>query len=374
MGILSRLGSRWRGPVAVSAAVAVAAALAGYAAAGAGHAAGGHAGDGVVTLGNDGQAWRLTASVVSVRSQGAWVPVSTPVRPAAGNSVAKRGSLVLVAGLSGTRLTLAASRDGGRSWATSGAALAVPADSAFISVAPDARHWLVGAPGAASAGSVRQFSQAFVGSPGGALTPLTVPGPVASLAWRGPDLVVPGGPADSRLYVSSDLGRSWTDASKAVLGFTPPAANVPPAEPAFGPVLGLGAAAVVPVERVTSSGLSVDLEAATGAASYKSVGRVFAPGSYGGGSLQVASSSYGAGAAALVLPGTTTLYVVSGSAGLTRIAMSGLPASPDSVSFQSAADGIAQVTVRACGGGKSNCTVTVSEYATSDGGRTWDPA
>jgi hypothetical protein len=373
MSILGKPGSRWRGPVAVSAVVAVAATLAGYAAAGAGHPASGPAAGGVVTLGDNGQAWRLTDSVVSVRGQGTWVPVSTPVRPAAGNSVARRGSLVLVAGLSGNRLTLATSRDGGRSWATRGAELAVPADSAFISVAPDGRHWLVGMPGQSSAGSVRQFSQAFAGSPGGALTPLTVPGPVASLAWRGPDLVVPGGPANSRLYVSSDLGKSWTDASKAVLGFTPPAANVPPSGPAFGPVLGLGAAAVVPVEHVTSSGLSVDLEAATGAAAYKSIGHLFAPGSYSG-PLQLASSSYGTGAAALVLPGTTTLYLVSGSARVTRIAMSGLPASPDSVSFQSAADGIAQVTVRACGASKSDCTVTPSQYATSDGGRTWVPA
>ena len=121
MSILGKPGSRWRGPVAVSAVVAVAAALAGYAAAGAGHPASGPAAGGVVTLGDNGQAWRLTDSVVSVRGQGTWVPVSTPVRPAAGNSVARRGSLVLVAGLSGNRLTLATSRDGGRSWATRGA-------------------------------------------------------------------------------------------------------------------------------------------------------------------------------------------------------------------------------------------------------------
>jgi hypothetical protein len=370
-------GALWRGAMAVPVLISMTAVIAGCAAPGTGRAAhgsgrtGAQATERVVTLGRNGQAWQLASDTVSVRSQATWEPVNSPVTPAAGNSVVKDGSLILVAGITGTKLTLATSDDDGATWAINSAQLQSTTTSAFIALSPDMQHWLVGTQNFANTGSVSQYTQVFANSSSGALTPLEIPGSVANLAWVGSDLVVPGGPADSHLYVSTNLGTTWQDASEAVLGFVPPATNIPPTEPEFGPVIQLAdGTAVVPVGQVTSTGLSVDLEATTTATSYTSIGTITATGSYGPGTLALASSSYGPNAAAFVLPGTTDLYV-TGGASIATISMSGLPASPGSISFQDASNGIAQTTITACRNGKSDCTVTTSEYITSDGGRTW---
>lgn len=366
-----------RASLRVAGAVASAVLLASCAAHGTGHpgqAAKGGGERGVVTLSSNGQAWTLTANILSVRSAGAWQRINPPVTPAAGNSVVVRGKLVLVASLAGTTLTLAISRNGGATWTTSTARLSTPTTSASIALSPDARHWIVGPASSASAGGVSQYTEGFVNTSTGALAEVPVPGSVANLAWTSSGMVVPGGPADSHLYLSATMGKSWQDVSSAVLGYTPPAANIPPAEPVFGPVLGLsGGTAVVPVERTGPHGLSIRLEATTTGASYKKIGSARAAGNYGVGPITIASSSYGPDKAALVLPGTTTLYVVTSHAKPVMIHMTGLPASPGAISFQNTANGIAQVTVRSCANGKNNCTVTVSQYVTSDGGRTWTP-
>lgn len=124
-------------------------------------------------------------------------------------------------------------------------------------------------------------------------------------------------------------------------------------------------------QRVRGTSSDASAGSTTTGTSYTSIGTITAAGSYGFGPLLLASSSYGPGAATFVLPGTTDLDVVSNGSSTTRIQMSGLPASPDSISFQNASNGIAQTTVRACSGNKSNCTVNISQYVTSDGGRTW---
>lgn len=367
----------WRAPLRVVGAVTSAVLLASCAAHGTGQsgAANGGAGQrGVVTLSSDGQAWTLTANLLSARSDGAWQRISPPVTPAAGNSVVVRGKLVLVASITGTALTLAVSRNGGATWATSRARLAMPAAAASIALSPDSRHWIVGPAGSASAGSASQYSYGFVNTTARALAKVPVPGPVANLAWTNAGLLVPGGPADSHLYLSTTMGKSWQDVSRAALGFTPPAANIPPAEPVLGPLLGLSdGTAVVPVEHAGPNGLTVRLEATTTGTSYQKIGSAHAAGDYGAGLLAIASSSYGPDKAALVLPGTTTLYIVTSHAKPMTIHMRGIPASPDAISFQDTTSGIAQATVRSCASGKTNCTVTVTQYITSDGGRTWTP-
>jgi hypothetical protein len=366
----------WKAAAAVVSAVL----LASCAAHGTGPSAhpGGNAGRGersVMTLGSDGQVWTLTAKVISVRGAGTWQHISSPVKPAAGNSVVVRGKLALVASIAGTTLALAVSRDGGSTWRTSRARLRTPATSAYIALSPDAKHWAVGPASSASAGGASQYSYGFVNTARGMLTGVPVPGSMANLAWSGSGMVVPGGPADSHLYLSTDLGRSWRDVSRAALGFTPPAANIPATEPVFGPVLGLsGGTAVVPVERAGPKGLSIQLEATTTGTSYTTAGSAHASGSYGAGPIAIASSSYGPGKAVLVLPGTMSLYVVTSRGKPVTIHMSGLPVSPDSISFQDTANGIAQTTARSCANGKNNCTVTISQYLTSDGGRTWAPS
>lgn len=329
----------------------------------------------VMTLGSDGQVWTLTAKIISVRDGGSWRHISSAVQPAAGNSVVVRGKLALLASIAGPTLTLAVSRDGGRTWMTSKARLRTPETSADIALAPDGKHWAVGFASTASAGGASQYSYGFVNTAHGTLTAVSIPGSMANLAWSRSGMVVPGGPADSHLYLSTDLGRSWRDVSGAALGFTPPTANIPAAEPVLGPVLGLpGGTAVVPVERAGPKGLRIQLEATTTGTSYTAAGSVRAGGSYGAGPILIASSSYGPDKAALVIPGTMNLYVVASNGKPVMIHMSGLPVSPDSISFQDAVNGIAQATVRSCANGKVNCAVTISHYVTSDGGHTWTPS
>lgn len=327
----------------------------------------------IVTLSSNGQAWaELTSKVITVRSGSAWRQINSPAAPAAGGSVVVRGKLALVASLAGITLTLAVSRDGGGRWATSSVRLATPAAGAIIALSPDAKHWVVGPASSPSVGAASQYTYGYINTSKGTLSKVPVPGSMANLAWSGSSLVVPGGPAGSHLFVSANLGRSWRDVSRAVLGFTPPAANIPATEPVFGPVLGLsGGTAVVPVERTGPKGLTIQLEATTTGTSYKMIGSVHASGNYGAGPLAVASSSYGPDQAALVLPATMSLYVVASNARPALIHMSGLPVSPDSISFQDAAHGLAQTTVRSCANVKGHCTVSVSQYVTSDGGHTW---
>ena len=335
----------------------------------------GQGGRSVMTLGSDGQVWTLTAKVISVRGAGTWQHINSPVKPAAGNSVVVRGKLALVASIASTTLELAVSRNGGGTWMTSRARLRMPATSAYIALSPDAKHWAVGPASSASAGGASQYSYGFVNTAHGMLTEVSVPGSMANLAWSGSGMLVPGGPADSHLYLSTDLGQSWRDVSRAALGFTPPAANIPATEPVLGPVLGLsGATAVVPVERTGPKGLSIRLEATTTGTSYTAAGSAHAAGSYGAGPIAIASSSYGPDKAVLLLPGTMSLYVVASHGKPVMIRMSGLPVSPDSISFQDTANGVAQTTVRSCANGKGNCTVTISQYVTSDGGHTWTPS
>lgn len=327
----------------------------------------------IVTLSSNGQAWAaLTSKVITVRSGHAWRQISSPAAPAAGGSVVVRGKLALVASLADMTLTLAVSHDGGGTWATSRVRLATSATGATIALSPDTKHWVVGPASSPSAGAASQYSYGYINTSKGTLSEVPVPGSMANLAWSGSSLVVPGGPAGSHLYFSDNLGKSWRDVSRAVLGFTPPAANIPATEPVFGPVLGLsGGTAVVPVERTGPKGLTIQLEATTTGTSYKIIGSVHTSGNYAAGPLAVASSSYGPDKAALVIPATMSLYVAAGNAEPALIHMSGLPVSPDSISFQDTANGFAQTTVRSCANAKSHCTVTVSQYVTSDGGHTW---
>jgi hypothetical protein len=330
------------------------------------------AGRETVTLSRDGQAWALASHAVLVRAANSWAQVNPPVTPAGGNSVVVRGQLELVASVTGPQLTLAISHNGGATWTEATASLSTPTSDVYVAVSPDATHWIVGPAGSASMGSASQYSYAFVNTSSGGLAQVSLPGAAENMSWSGSDLVVPGGPADSHLYLSADLGQTWQDVSAAVLGFAPPTANIGPTEPLFGPVLGLpDGTAIVPVEHVNAQGLTVDLEAITSASTYRMIGSVAAQGDYGVGPYDLPSSTYGSQQVAVVLPGSSNLYVVGSEGAPAVISMSGLPVAPDSVSFQDSVHGVAQTTVRACASGKTDCSVTVSEYATSDGGSTW---
>lgn len=329
----------------------------------------------VLAAGCAAQSATLTTKVISVPSAGSWQRLHAPVKPAAGNSVVVRGRLALVASITGPVLALAVSRDGGSTWVITRARLRAPETAAYIVLSPDAAHWAVGFASTASAGAASQYSDGFVSTTRSPLTPVTIPGSMASLAWTQSGLLVPGGPASSHLYLSTSLGRTWHDVSRAALGFTPPAADIPATEPVLGPVLGLpGGTAIVPVEHPGRRALRLQFEATTTGTSYTTAGSVTLPGSYATGPIAIAASSYGPAQAAFALPGTTSLYIVTSHGRPVLIHMSGLPAAPDTISFQDTAHGTAQTTTRTCAHGKRNCTVTISRYITTDGGRSWTPS
>lgn len=327
----------------------------------------------VTTLGKQGQVWRLTGTTVYVRSGRNWTSIRPPLAPAVGGSVVTRGRLILVASIRGMTLTVSSSRDGGRIWAEHTAQLRSPAAGATILLSPDGRRYIVGPDEQTNTGSVSHYSEGFVNETDGSLTELSMPGPASSLAWVGSALLLPGGPANTHLYLSTDLGSSWVDVSARLLGFTPPSSNVPVTGPFFGPIVGLSdGAAIIPAEHMTTGGqLSINLHTTTTGLSYSTIDRLSVPGHYSGGPISLAISSYGPDQAVLAEPGTTDLIVINDQRITATIHASGLRVTPDAISFQDASNGVAQSTVRSCANGKADCTETVTSYATADGGRTW---
>lgn len=194
----------------------------------------------VATLGIEGQAWMLAGDTVSVRNGTAWQAISPPLPPAPGSSVVLRGRLAVVASLNGTILTVQTSSDAGVTWSKHAAALNAPTTGVTVALSPaSVTHYIVGADPQISAGAPSQYTVGFVNNPDGSLKQVSVPGPVAKLAWSGSTLLVPGGPMSTHLYRSTDNAATWSDVSKLVLGFTPPAFNVPVTSAAFGAIVSL---------------------------------------------------------------------------------------------------------------------------------------
>jgi hypothetical protein len=181
---------------------------------------------------------------------------------------------------------------------------------------------------------------------------------------------MPVGPLRSRLYLSPDEGHSWTP--QRVAGPVAPDRDVAPDAPVFGAPVSVTGGAVVPVTTHTGSQTSATLYRTTDGRTFAPIGQLSLGPDIGPG-VGPAASSYGADAVVMADPFSTALHVFAGGVEH-AVAGAGLPAPVDSLSFDGATDGLAQVTVRGCSGAKAGCVEELRIYRTSDGGATWQRA
>jgi hypothetical protein len=324
-----------------------------------------------VVLDSGGHAWTLTAGhavLVSTDAGRQWRSVQLPGRPAIGHSVVVSGSVIAAVTVTSGGLAYQRSTDGGTTWSTIAVRTQTPTDQASVALSGDGRRVAVMAvlPGSAGAGDLPEL---LIGPAGGPLAPVSAP-VSGDIAWAGSQLVLTGGPLQSRLYTSDNQGAGWTQ--RAVDGALAPRFNVPPDVAGFGvPLPGPGASVTVPVTEHRGGSTIVRLYRSPDAIRYAPGIGVALVGDLGTGVTALVSPA-GPGRYVIAGPGSTRLHVVSGNS-VTTINPAGLTGSIDSLTFSDASNGLAETTGNSCSG-KANCRSTVQLYRTSDGGRTWEPA
>lgn len=305
-------------------------------------------------------------TAVSTDAGVTWRGLHAPQAPAPGASIALAGRTLTVAALSATALTVQRSRDGGATWTREAHELSQAADSANVAASADGQKVAVAATVPGLSGATDGHATLLVGPADGQLVERSTPG-TAEVAWSGRQLLMPGGPLRSRLYLSSDEGQSW--AAQSVLGPVAPDHDVAPDQPAFGAPVSLGDAAVVPVTSYAGAQASAVLYRTVNGTRFEQLGELHLDGDIGPG-VGMAASPYGADAVVVADPFSTTLHVFAGGQ-QTSVPGTGLPGPVDSLSFQTATDGLAQVTVAACVRAKTDCSEELRVYRTTDGGATW---
>lgn len=295
-----------------------------------------------------------------------WRAVHAPQPPAPGASIALSGHVMTVAAVSGTTLTVQRSTDDGTTWSSDAHELAQPADAANVAASPDGHDVAVAASLPGAAGSTGGHAQLLVGPANRTLVERATPGG-PDVAWSGDQLLMPGGPLRSRLYLSPDEGRNWTP--QPVVGPVAPDHDVAPDAAVFGSAVSIVGGAIVPVTTHTGSRTDATLYRTTDGRRFTEIGRLSLGFDIGPG-VGVVASSYGDDAVVVADPFSTVLHVFAGGAEH-ALAGAGLPGPVDSLSFDTATAGLAQVTVRGCSRGKSDCVDELRVYRTGDGGATW---
>jgi hypothetical protein len=298
-----------------------------------------------------------------------WQAVRAPQPPALGASIALSGHVMTVAAVSGTTLTVQRSGDDGATWSSEAHELVQPADAADVVASPDGHEVAVAASLPGASGATDGHAQLLIGPAEGTLVDRATPGG-PDVAWSGSRLLMPGGPLRSRLYLSPDEGRSWTP--QGVIGPVAPDHDVAPDAPVFGSPVSVAGGAVIPVTTHTGSQTEAALYRTTDGRTFDQIGRLSLGPDIGPG-VGVVASSYGDDSVVVADPFSTVLHVFAGGVEHT-VAGAGLPGPVDSISFDSATDGLAQVTVRGCSRGKSDCIDELRIYRTSDGGASWQRA
>ena len=321
-----------------------------------------------VVLDPGGHAWAVAsggAVLVSSDAGRQWRTVRLPGRPAIGHSVVVSGSVIAAVIVDGGGLAYERSADAGATWHKIAVPTPGPTDQASLALSGDGREVAVMAvlPGSAGAGGLPELA---TGPAQGPLTPASAP-VSGYVAWAGSRLVLTGGPLQSQLYTSGDLGRTWTQ--HPVDGAAAPRFNVPVTAPSLGvPMPGPGTAITVPVTEHTRTAAAVRLYASPDGLRYIPGPRIALPGTLGAG-VTVPASPAGPGRYILASPAGTRLYLVTGHT-VTAITPSGLAGTIESVTFASPLNGLAETTLNSCNG-KQNCHSSTQLYQTSDGGHTW---
>jgi hypothetical protein len=312
---------------------------------------------------------KLTGAAVNTEAASLWSNVTVPIQPAKGHSIAQEGTVIVAAGIVGGNLVVANSADSGRTWAIHQQGLGSPAPGSLdVALSGDGQHWLVGPPHEGGAGAASTYTKAYVSTAGGALQPITLPGPAAHAAWAGSTLLVSGGAHGSHLWSSPDNGQSFNDISDRVQGTTPPTANSD--APVIGAMLQLNGAAAPVLLAPNGTGSTATAYTTRDGSTFTKAVSVSLPGMQPG-ALDGLASTYGGNA--VIMTARDQLLEITADGQQKTIAMTGLPAGLTTigVDFRDGANGIANATATTCSNGKSNCTTASSIYTTTDGGTTW---
>jgi hypothetical protein len=320
----------------------------------------GQAGQAVVT--KDG------ATLLTIDAGAHWSALSVPGTRIGGHWLDVHGATIAAASLDPSgRLTYERSSDAGKTWTSQRLPLAMP-DGGQVDVTLDGAGATVAiAAQLPHSSGTPGVGTLFVGPAGRDLVPR--PAPAAGTAsWVGTHLLFVGGVVSSRLFVSDDLGATWTQST--VEGVTVSGdAPIPADAPSIGlPVTSAAGRAILPVTLFNGGTSSVvDLLATSDGRTFTSLAQIPTGGTWGAGVTAVGTSAGPDGTIFADLS-SAGLITVTGS-DVTTVTPRGLPG-PGWLTFSDAAHGLAFVTVSTCPG-KASCTTTTSLYASTDGGHTW---
>ncbi len=218
---------------------------------------------------------------------------------------------------------------------------------------------------------IRGQSALFVGPTGQSVTARSMPiAGTATASWVGKHLVAIGGPLSSEMFVSDDLGATWTQS--AVVGDkVSNDAPVPADAPSIGLPVALADRSVIPVTVTTGGASFIDVLATSDGRTFMMLAEIPTLGPVAAGITAVGTTA-GPDTAIINDPSSTVLIRVTGSSVVT-ITPTGLPGTVGSLTFSDATHGLAMVSTSTCPG-KVNCTTTSGLYGSSDGGRTWVPS
>jgi hypothetical protein len=317
----------------------------------------GRAGQAFVTL--DG------ATLLTTDAGGHWTSLTVPGRRIGGRWLDVHGSTIAAATLDATgTLTYERSGDAGKTWTSQRLPLPMP-DGGDVDVSLDAGGTTVAVAATLPHNSgIAGIGALFVGSAGHDL--VARPAPTwGAAAWVGGHLLFVGGVESSQLFVSDDLGATWTQSTVDGVKVTTDLA-VPGGVPTIGfPVSTAAGRAVIPVTLVNGDTSSIDLLATTDGRTFTSLAQIPTGGTFSQGAT---ASGTSAGPDRAIFA-DSSLVTVTGS-DVATVTPQGLPGPVFSLTFSDATHGLAWDTVTTCPG-KVNCSTTGGLYASSDGGRTW---
>lgn len=312
----------------------------------------GPSGHAIITI--DGVLW------ITTNAGGTWRKLDVPGTLARGHSVDVRGATIAAATIDSGVLVYRRSEDGGKTWTSQRLAARLDSTEADVALSADGST--------VALANQRAHSSNFGGSM------VLCVGPVGrdlvardapldgTPVWVGTHLVVAGGLLASELIRSDDQGQTWTQSTVAGVK-APTSGAVAGDTPNIGTPVSSATRAIVPVTIHGGTSASLSLLTTSDGRTFESIGAVPLAGEVGAGVTAIGSTA-GPDAYMFADPTSTNLHWLSGS-GLTTVPTTGLPGTPEAITFSDATHGLASVP---------SSSSTVLLFRTSDGGRTWEAA